>query len=195
MLQFTPDNYKYHKGLRSAMKLQPDAAGALTDAQREQLTQLYNGLQEQYPRSSAAKRIPLDFKAGSAQPKTLVPRTLVLIIVCRSQTVMPGPSLLGHTWRHAYVLAKEHAMLPLTQICFCIISKESKQNWGHILGHSVTACRWVKTLRQQLTNTCANSSITACHPCSQTSSPSTGKTLHADVLIQSLDAALMHSIG
>ena len=44
------------------MRLQPDADGSLTETQREQLTQLYNGLQEQYPRSSAAKRIPLDFK-------------------------------------------------------------------------------------------------------------------------------------
>ena len=72
MLQFTPDNYKYHKGLRNALKLQPDADGVLTDAQREQLTQLYDGLQEQYPRSSAAKRIPLDFKASFAQPRTVV---------------------------------------------------------------------------------------------------------------------------
>ena len=44
------------------MKLLPDAAGDLTDSQREQLTELYNALQAQYPRSSAARRIPLDFK-------------------------------------------------------------------------------------------------------------------------------------
>lgn len=62
MLQFTPDNYKYHTGLRAAMKLLPDAQGSLTDSQRAQLTQLYDGLQQQYPRSSAAKRVPLDFK-------------------------------------------------------------------------------------------------------------------------------------
>ena len=62
MLQFNPDNYQYHRGLRRAMKLLPDAAGNLTDSQREQLTQLYDALQVQYPRSSAARRIPLDFK-------------------------------------------------------------------------------------------------------------------------------------
>lgn len=62
MLQFNPDNYQYHHGLRRALNLLPDAAGNLTDSQREQLTQLYNGLQLQYLRSSAARRIPLDFK-------------------------------------------------------------------------------------------------------------------------------------
>lgn len=62
MLQFNPDNYKYHQGLRRALNLLPDAAGNLSDDQREQLSQLYDGLQAQYPRSSAARRIPLDFK-------------------------------------------------------------------------------------------------------------------------------------
>ncbi|DBA72018.1 TPA: hypothetical protein ACH3X2_010757 [Trebouxia sp. C0005] len=66
MLQFNPDNYQYHHGLRRAMKLLPDAAGSLTDGQREQLTELYNALQAQYPRSSAARRIPLDFQVGQA---------------------------------------------------------------------------------------------------------------------------------
>ena len=62
MLQFNPDNYKYHHGLRRALNLLPDASGNLSDSQREQLSQLYDGLQAQYPRSSAARRIPLDFK-------------------------------------------------------------------------------------------------------------------------------------
>ena len=44
------------------MKLLPDAAGDLTNSQREQLTELYDSLQAEYPRSSAARRIPLDFK-------------------------------------------------------------------------------------------------------------------------------------
>lgn len=64
MLQFNPDNYKYHHGLRQALNLTPDANGKLTDGQREQLTQLYDGLQKQYSRSSAARRIPLDFKVS-----------------------------------------------------------------------------------------------------------------------------------
>lgn len=62
MLQFNPDNYKYHHGLRRALNLTPDASGQLSEEQREQLSQLYDGLQAQYPRSSAARRIPLDFK-------------------------------------------------------------------------------------------------------------------------------------
>ena len=48
------------------MKLLPDAAGNLTDSQREQLTELYDSLQAEYPRSSAARRIPLDFKVRFA---------------------------------------------------------------------------------------------------------------------------------
>ncbi len=48
------------------MKLLPDAAGDLTDSQREQLTKLYDDLQAEYPRSSAARRIPLDFKVRFA---------------------------------------------------------------------------------------------------------------------------------
>ena len=64
MLQFNPDNYKYHHGLRRALDLTPDADGNLTDHQRERLTQLYHGLQARYPRSSAARRIPLDFKVS-----------------------------------------------------------------------------------------------------------------------------------
>jgi len=66
MLQFNPDNYQYHHGLRRAMKLLPDAAGVLTDSQRQQLTKLYASLQAEYPRSSAARRIPLDFKVRFA---------------------------------------------------------------------------------------------------------------------------------
>ena len=77
MLQFNPDNYKYHQGLRQALNLMPDAAGQLSDDQREQLTLLYDGLQQQYTRSSAARRIPLDFKVchTSIQPGSCFPST------------------------------------------------------------------------------------------------------------------------
>ena len=64
MLQFSPDNYKYHQGLRQALNLMPDAAGKLSDDQRQQLTLLYGSLQKKYLCSSAARRIPLDFKVG-----------------------------------------------------------------------------------------------------------------------------------
>ena len=79
MLQFNPDNYKYHQGLRQALNLLPDCQmqGRVSDDQREQLTLLYNGLQKQYPRSSAARRIPLDFKVchTSIQPGSCFPST------------------------------------------------------------------------------------------------------------------------
>ena len=64
LLAHTPDNYHYHEGLRAAMHLAPDAHGARTPQQRAALTALYDALAEQYPRSSAAQRIPLDFKAS-----------------------------------------------------------------------------------------------------------------------------------
>ena len=64
MLALNADNYRYHDGLREALQLQPDAAGAWTDQQRRGLTALYDGLAEEHPQSSAVKRIPLDFKAG-----------------------------------------------------------------------------------------------------------------------------------
>ena len=62
LLERTPDNYRYHEGLRAAMHLAPDVAGAWTAQQRAALTALYDALAERYPRSSAAQRIPLDFK-------------------------------------------------------------------------------------------------------------------------------------
>ena len=62
LLERTPDNYRYHEGLRAAMHLAPDAHGAWTPQQRAALAALYDALAERYPRSSAAQRIPLDFK-------------------------------------------------------------------------------------------------------------------------------------
>lgn len=71
MLQFNPDNYKYHQGLRQALDLMPDVEGTLTEYQRDRLTLLYDGLQNKYPRSSAARRIPLDFKVCLLRPSSL----------------------------------------------------------------------------------------------------------------------------
>ncbi|CAK0738600.1 hypothetical protein CVIRNUC_001066 [Coccomyxa viridis] len=65
LLALNPDNYRYHDGLREALQLQPDAAGAWTDQQRRSLAALYDGLAKDHPQSSAAKRIPLDFKEGA----------------------------------------------------------------------------------------------------------------------------------
>ena len=57
-----PNNHKYHDGLRTALQLQPDAQGQWTDQQRWLLTLLYDELAQQHPKSSAIRRMPLDFK-------------------------------------------------------------------------------------------------------------------------------------
>lgn len=66
LLRRNPDNYHYHEGLRAAKRLSPDASGAWTAQQRAELTMLYDTLAETNPRSSAAQRIPLDFKVSAA---------------------------------------------------------------------------------------------------------------------------------
>ncbi len=52
--------------MRAAKRLLPDASGAWTAQQRAELTTLYDALAETNPRSSAAQRIPLDFKVSEA---------------------------------------------------------------------------------------------------------------------------------
>ncbi len=65
LLARAPDDYRYHEGLRGALRLAPDAAGGWSAQQRAALAGLYDALADAYPRSSAAQRIPLDFKARS----------------------------------------------------------------------------------------------------------------------------------
>jgi len=57
-----PNNYKYHEGLRAALQLEPDKDGQWSKEQLQRLPEIYDELAEQYPRSSAVQRIPLDFK-------------------------------------------------------------------------------------------------------------------------------------
>ncbi|KAG2502223.1 hypothetical protein HYH03_000709 [Edaphochlamys debaryana] len=64
LLEVNPNNYKMHDGLQEALGLRPDANGELTDEARAQLASVYGELQKQYPRSSACRRIPLDFLIG-----------------------------------------------------------------------------------------------------------------------------------
>ena len=61
LLQRYPDNARYHAALRQALRLEPNADGAWDAGQLAGLQALYAELQAQYPRSTAAFRIPLDF--------------------------------------------------------------------------------------------------------------------------------------
>ena len=63
------ENYRHHDGLRAALRLAPASSisgGAaegqgLSDEERRRLAAAYAALQQQYPRSVAVRRLPLDF--------------------------------------------------------------------------------------------------------------------------------------
>ena len=55
-MQRNPDDHRHHASLLSALQLSPS-----DPSQREELVLLYNVLAEDYPRSMAVRRIPLDF--------------------------------------------------------------------------------------------------------------------------------------
>ena len=74
LLARAPDDYRYHEGLRAALRLAPDAAGCWSPQQRAQLAELYDALADAYPRSSAAQRIPLDFKARGRRARSVPAR-------------------------------------------------------------------------------------------------------------------------
>lgn len=65
LLDVNPDNYHYYEGLQKCLGLTPDGK-VYTSEQVEKLVELYDGLRVKYPRSAAAKRIPLDFLEGDA---------------------------------------------------------------------------------------------------------------------------------
>ncbi|KAG0593029.1 hypothetical protein M758_1G292200 [Ceratodon purpureus] len=65
LLDVNPDNYHYYEGLQKCLGLMPDGK-VYTSEQVEKLVKVYDGLREKYPRSAAAKRIPLDFLEGDA---------------------------------------------------------------------------------------------------------------------------------
>ncbi|KAK9808522.1 hypothetical protein WJX73_004343 [Symbiochloris irregularis] len=64
LLAITPDNYRYHEGLRASMQVPVDSCAPLTGDQRSRLQSLYAELAETFPRSAAVRRIPLDFLEG-----------------------------------------------------------------------------------------------------------------------------------
>jgi hypothetical protein len=95
LIATNPENYGYHAGLQAALKLPPAVAGAaagllapsangsasseagqqpqeeqqqqqLSEEQRQRLAEVYAELQQEHPRSAAARRMPLDFLVGPA---------------------------------------------------------------------------------------------------------------------------------
>jgi len=62
LITINSDNHAYHKGLLAALGHQQD--GVTSDADQEKLIAVYASLQEKYPRSNAAKRMPLNFLTG-----------------------------------------------------------------------------------------------------------------------------------
>eukprot|EP00850_Spirogloea_muscicola_P016597 SM000135S27041 [mRNA] locus=s135:306743:314702:- [translate_table: standard] len=65
LLALNSDNYRYYEGLQACLGLKPTQGGAYATQLLPQLTTLYSDLQKQYPHSTAAKRIPLDFLQGA----------------------------------------------------------------------------------------------------------------------------------
>lgn len=63
LLSLNPDNYRYYEGLQKCVGLYSEKSQYSSDM-IERLDALYKSLQQQYTRSSAAKRIPLDFLQG-----------------------------------------------------------------------------------------------------------------------------------
>mmetsp|Transcript_486 Transcript_486/g.1020 ORF Transcript_486/g.1020 Transcript_486/m.1020 type:complete len:894 (-) Transcript_486:3118-5799(-) len=64
LLDSNPDHYRMHEGLQAALGLRASPGQQLSSEQRAALSKLYSELQQQYPHSSACKRVPLDFKVG-----------------------------------------------------------------------------------------------------------------------------------
>ncbi|KAL2539245.1 tetratricopeptide repeat (TPR)-containing protein [Abeliophyllum distichum] len=63
LLSMNPDNYRYYEGLQRCMGLNSENCQYSSD-QIVRLEALYESLSKQYSRSSAVKRIPLDFLSG-----------------------------------------------------------------------------------------------------------------------------------
>lgn len=66
LLMLNPDNYEYFAGLQSCLGLQPGPDGGYSAGKVEKLVPLYEELRRAFPKSSAIKRLPLDFLDGGA---------------------------------------------------------------------------------------------------------------------------------
>eukprot|EP00898_Chlorokybus_atmophyticus_P006405 jgi/Chlat1/6766/Chrsp50S06467 len=64
LLKINPDHYGYHDGLRACLHLEAGPSGDFSEDQVTRLKELYAELKNLYPKSSAVKRIPLDFLSG-----------------------------------------------------------------------------------------------------------------------------------
>ncbi|GAA0157196.1 acetyltransferase [Lithospermum erythrorhizon] len=63
LLSMNPDNYRYYEGLQRCLGLYIEN-GHYSSDESERLEAVYKSLAQQYNRSSAVKRIPLDFLSG-----------------------------------------------------------------------------------------------------------------------------------
>ncbi|KAG9150983.1 hypothetical protein Leryth_003095 [Lithospermum erythrorhizon] len=63
LLSMNPDNYRYYEGLQTCLGLYKEN-GQYSPDESDQLEAVYKSLAQQYNRSSAVKRIPLDFLHG-----------------------------------------------------------------------------------------------------------------------------------
>jgi peptide alpha-N-acetyltransferase len=63
LIDWNPDNYAYHSGLKTCLGL--DASeGKYTTEQLKGLDTLYEGLAKKYPKSAAVTRLPLNWHSG-----------------------------------------------------------------------------------------------------------------------------------
>ncbi|CAM6129165.1 unnamed protein product [Calypogeia fissa] len=65
LLDMNPDNYGYYEGLQKCLGLAGGNVGSYKDDHLEKLVNMFTELQKKYPKSAAAKRIPLDFLQGA----------------------------------------------------------------------------------------------------------------------------------
>ena len=61
-----PDNYEYHKGLRSSLGMESDSETSPSTETLQRLEEFYGQFAEQQPASLASKRLPLDYLEGEA---------------------------------------------------------------------------------------------------------------------------------
>lgn len=61
LLAINPDNHAYHDSLRQVLGLLPTGSGELSERQQKELEALYEGLVQDFPKSTTPPRMQLDF--------------------------------------------------------------------------------------------------------------------------------------